>query len=48
MGLSKCVRKLGTEMSAKLTGHWGVFGWYEDTMALQSPLTESPGTEGVV
>jgi hypothetical protein len=48
MGLAKCVRKLGAKISAKLTRRQGIFGQYEDKMALQSPLAESSGTEGVV
>jgi hypothetical protein len=48
MGLAKCVRKLGAKISAKLTRRQGIFGQYEDKMALQSQLAESSGTEGVV
>jgi hypothetical protein len=36
MGLAKCVPKLGTEMSAQLTGHWGVFGQYASGIARQT------------
>jgi hypothetical protein len=35
MGLAKRVQKLGIETSAKLTRGQGIFGQYEDPMALQ-------------
>jgi hypothetical protein len=35
MGRVKHVQKLGAEMSATLTGHWGVFGRHEAKLASQ-------------